>query len=169
MCALRTELARREFLFCTPPDNEPIVTFLVGTNRVTDIDVDDAQATARYDDGSITRLRKVDDKWLIDVADDEERIRTTLDLHERAFASGDIPSACALMTEAAQRELERYDPAACGAPSTPETGEFGITQAELVQELGDLRRIEIDGDTAQARYDRSVTTLRRVDGRWLID
>ena len=41
--------------------------------------------------------------------------------------------------------------------------------AERVQELGDLQRIEVDGDTAQARYDRSVTTLRRVDGRWLID
>ena len=68
MCALRTEAARRELLFCTPPENESIATFLVGTDRDTDIDidVDDAQATARYDDGSITRLRKVDGRWLID-------------------------------------------------------------------------------------------------------
>ena len=58
----------------------------------------------------------------------------------------------------------------CGAASTPEAGAFGVSEAELVREVqGDLQRIEIDGDTAQVHYDRSVTTLRKVDGRWLID
>ena len=32
-----------------------------------------------------------------------------------------------------------------------------------------LGGIDVDGETAQAHYDRSVTTLRKVDGRWLID
>jgi len=73
------------------------------------------------------------------------------------------------MTEAAQRELMRHVPSGCGARSTPGPGEFGVSEAELVLELGVLRRVEIDGDTAQAHYDRSVATLRKVDGRWLID
>ena len=100
---------------------------------------------------------------------DEKQVRATLDAYDRAFASGDRATACALMTEAAQRELLRYDPSGCGAASTPETGEFGVSEAEIIYEPGDLQRVEIDGDTAQARYDRSVTTLRKVDGRWLID
>ena len=97
-------------------------------------------------------------------------MRATLDAYEQAFASGDRATACSLMTEAAQRELLRYDPAGCGAAPTPQAGAFGVSEAELVQEVqGDLQRIEVDGDTAKAHYDRSVTTLRKVDGRWLID
>ena len=102
--------------------------------------------------------------------DEDKNVRATLDAYEQAFASGDRATACSLMTEAAQRELLRYDPAGCGAAPTPQAGAFGVSEAELVQEVqGDLQRIEVDGDTAKAHYDRSVTTLRKVDGRWLID
>ena len=58
----------------------------------------------------------------------------------------------------------------CGAEATPRAGEFGVSEAVLLLEVeGDLQRIDVDGDTAKVRYERSVTTLRRVDGRWLID
>jgi hypothetical protein len=181
MCALRTEAGRRELAFCVaePPNesgtettvgNEPIVTFSFKSPPLRELEVDGDQATARFDGGPTQRLRKVDDRWLIDGAGDEEQIRATLAAYDRAFARGDHAAACALMTEPAQRELLYNDPSGCGATASPERGEFGVSQAELVREvLGDLQRIEIDGDTAEARYDRSVTTLRKVDGRWLID
>ena len=79
---------------------------------------------------------------------DEKQVRATLDAYDRAFASGDRTTACALMTEAAQRELLRYDPSGCGAASTPEPGEFGVSEAAIIYESGDLQRIDIDGDTA---------------------
>ena len=78
MCALRTEAGRDGFAFCLQPaeddqtsatlGNEPIVTFLVKQPELTDIDVDihGERATVHDEDGSVTRLRKVGDRWLID-------------------------------------------------------------------------------------------------------
>ncbi|MDA0170342.1 hypothetical protein OJ998_14685 [Solirubrobacter taibaiensis] len=123
----------------------------------------DHRASERRDWAAMCALRT-------DVGRGEVPFCATLDAYDRAFALGDRPAACALMTEAAHRELLRHDPSGCGATSTPAARAFGVSEAELVSEVqGDLQRIDIDGDTAQARYDRSVTTLRRVDGRWLID
>ncbi|MBE2318178.1 hypothetical protein DVA67_019510 [Solirubrobacter sp. CPCC 204708] len=72
MCALRTGAAQRGF--CPEEDadmdvtlgNEPVAVFYVHEGHVTDIDVDGDRATVRYDSDSVTRLRRVDDRWLID-------------------------------------------------------------------------------------------------------
>ncbi|WP_028063754.1 hypothetical protein [Solirubrobacter soli] len=85
VCAGRTAAGRREFLKTSlrpdaktcaeawtpdPTDNEPIVaiTFIPSKERLTGIDVDGDTARARYSSGSVTRLRKVDGRWLIDAA-----------------------------------------------------------------------------------------------------
>jgi hypothetical protein len=78
MCALRTEAGRDGFAFCAQPagdnetsatlGNEPIVTFLVKQPELTgaDVDIDGDRATVHHEGGSVTRLRKVGDRWLID-------------------------------------------------------------------------------------------------------
>jgi hypothetical protein len=85
VCDLRTAAGQRDFLRTSlrpnagscaeawtpaPSGNEPIVTleFKAPTRRLTDVDVEDAVATARYDDGSLQRLRKIDGRWLIDAS-----------------------------------------------------------------------------------------------------
>jgi hypothetical protein len=56
-----------------PAGNEPIVTFEFKppSRRLTGVDVANSVAHARYDDGSVQRLRKVGGRWLIDA----ERLR----------------------------------------------------------------------------------------------
>jgi hypothetical protein len=91
VCALRTAAGRREFLQASlnpdantcaeawtpaPGGNEPIVTFEFKrpSRRVTDVDVANAVAQVRYDDGFVQRLRKVGGRWLID-AEHSQRAR----------------------------------------------------------------------------------------------
>jgi hypothetical protein len=83
VCALRTAAGRREFLRTSlrpdaktcaeawtpaPEANEPILTVKLSPSkrRLTDVDVDGDVARARYSDGSVVRLRKVDGRWLVD-------------------------------------------------------------------------------------------------------
>jgi hypothetical protein len=50
-------------------------------------------------------------------------------------------------------------------------GEFGVSEAEVVEVERELERIVIDGDTAELHYvgGDDHGRLRKVDGRWLID
>jgi hypothetical protein len=83
VCRLLTAAGRHEFLRTSlrpdaktcadawtpaPGGNEPILTykFEPRKRRVTDVEVDNDMAHARYDDGSVKRFRKVRGRWLID-------------------------------------------------------------------------------------------------------
>jgi hypothetical protein len=83
VCELRTAAGRREFLRASlrpnaqscaaawtpaPGSNEPIlvIKFKRPTRRLSGVDVKGVVATARYDDGSGQRLRKIGGRWLID-------------------------------------------------------------------------------------------------------
>lgn len=131
---------------------------LVSISEVEDIDVDGDTAKARYDDGYVQPLRKVDGRWIIE---GEEQVRQTLEADTRAHKAFDWDAACALRTGEARR---RY------CPEEDESATFG-NEPIATFVVTDRRppRIEVVGDQATVRYEGgSVTRLRRINGRWLI-
>jgi hypothetical protein len=131
---------------------------LVEISEVEDVDVDGDTAEARYDDGYVQRLRKVEGRWIIE---GEAQVRRTLGADARAHKALDWAAVCALRTGEARR---RY---------CPETDESTTLGNEPIVTFSFTERrppaIDIDGDRATVRHESgSVTELRKVNGRWLI-
>jgi ketosteroid isomerase-like protein len=97
---------------------------------------------------------------------EQDRVRDAVTAYLHAYADGDAKAVCALLAP----ELREAFKEGCEARIKKQSDALSEREREALhaQKVGS---VSVAGDTARVRIEgsKSVGTLRKVDGRWLIE